>query len=214
MPDRPRPPATPDSLENATRMRVSRSLHGFWRKAVRGPLKSLARPAARRDGRARQGRRSGQGRPDDRARRRSVRGPVPAAAGPVHGGRGDPVPHPPSSPDRQFHDDRGDALCRAYGRRAAPDPRTPRRPILVSEVRAPHLRGRAAMAPFVPRTLSRGVPVVGQGDRRARPGRTGRASRCSSRTASRTRRGSPRRGSSSPIPRSPTMAITCSTSRR
>ena len=40
MPDRPRPPATPDSLENATRMRVSRSLHGFWRKAVRGPLKT------------------------------------------------------------------------------------------------------------------------------------------------------------------------------
>ena len=41
MPHRPRPPATPDSLENATRMRVSRSLHGFWRKAVRGPLKSF-----------------------------------------------------------------------------------------------------------------------------------------------------------------------------
>ncbi len=41
VPDRPRPPATFDSIENATRMRVTRSLHGLWRKAVRVPLKSF-----------------------------------------------------------------------------------------------------------------------------------------------------------------------------
>jgi len=33
--------ATSESVENATRMRLSRSLHGLWRKAVRGPLKTL-----------------------------------------------------------------------------------------------------------------------------------------------------------------------------
>ncbi len=35
--------ATSDSVENATRMRVSRSLHGLWRKAVRMPLKTFRR---------------------------------------------------------------------------------------------------------------------------------------------------------------------------
>jgi Glycosyltransferase 61 len=34
---------TSDSIENATRMRVSRSLHGLWRKTVRMPLKDLRR---------------------------------------------------------------------------------------------------------------------------------------------------------------------------
>ena len=32
---------TSHSVENAARMRLSRSLHGFWRNAVRNPLKSL-----------------------------------------------------------------------------------------------------------------------------------------------------------------------------
>lgn len=41
MTDRPRPLATSDSIENTTRMRVSRSLHSFWRKAVRVPLNGL-----------------------------------------------------------------------------------------------------------------------------------------------------------------------------
>ncbi len=36
-------PATSDSVENAARVRVSRSLHGFWRKAVRMPWKNFRR---------------------------------------------------------------------------------------------------------------------------------------------------------------------------
>jgi hypothetical protein len=35
--------ATSDSLENATRVRLSRSLHGLWRDAVRTPLKNFRR---------------------------------------------------------------------------------------------------------------------------------------------------------------------------
>ncbi len=35
--------ATPDSVRNAAGMRISRVLHGFWRRAVRMPLKELRR---------------------------------------------------------------------------------------------------------------------------------------------------------------------------
>ena len=119
------------------------------------------------------------------------------------------------SAQRQFDDDRGDALRRPYGRRAGDDARASRRPVLVSEARAARSRRRAgsgaipSSGPFQEGFLTSVKEIV------ERPGRTARASIVFYPRAARARaKRSRRRVSSSPIPRSRTTATTCSTSSR
>ena len=119
--------AASDSVENATRVRVSRSLHGLWRKAVRMPLKTF-----RRRLRGAMAARSGAGIPVSVDRTTeladgSVRGPLSAAARAMHGRRALRISDETASAQRQFDDDRGDALRRPCGPRAGDDARASRR---------------------------------------------------------------------------------------
>ncbi len=164
-------------------MRLSRSLHGFWRNAVRNPLKSLRARLRRVRAAQRDRGPAGVGRLDDGTRGRPVRGPA-AAARLAQCTVVEACRYRDEAPpaQRQFDPVRGDALRPAHGARAGDDARASGRAVLVPEARAFDLEERPRLAPFLPRAVPAGVPHFCQGDRRR--GRTGRSAApdCSSRS--------------------------------